>query len=576
MNASENPPFYLGLCLAGAISAGAYTAGVLDYLIEALDRWEHARTTGDPRVPTHRVMIDLMTGASAGGMTAAISLAALFDHIDPVNAQNGGYQNFDGYNKLYEAWVRLTADEMLPELLKTDDIPVHGAASVLNSNFIDTIAHKMLQVQKPDDRQYVSKDLEIALSLSSLTGIPSVIEFGNDQPKAAIAQGREVEGQYITYNHRDYGHFIVNSTYQHDGRIPVSFADPKDEGLQILRDCAMATGAFPVGLRWRAVHRKGMYLNQNRLINPDINKPLFGVKDDEDFPTVNVDGGMLNNEPFEIAQTLFSDKFRNRKLSRGQDTEASILMIDPFPSVENEKQITPKPKILLKTIIGEIYSTMRTQLLFKPNDLEEGTETDIYSRFLMAPTRTFRGRGKVIGSQAIACGSLDGFGGFITRDFREHDFQLGRRNCQQFLRKYFTMPIDTTNAIVKAGYADPKAVETYQEKVTTKDPSGNEVHKHVLPIIPDVDLTTETGKPGNEQKPRFPVYDEETMRDLVFKNDEAIKERLKAVLNDNDILKFNRLIVSLLEEWLDDKASRAIYELIIRDLKNHHLIRMAE
>jgi len=27
---------YLGLCLAGAVSAGAYTAGVTDYLIEAL------------------------------------------------------------------------------------------------------------------------------------------------------------------------------------------------------------------------------------------------------------------------------------------------------------------------------------------------------------------------------------------------------------------------------------------------------------------------------------------------------------------------------------------------------------
>ena len=33
----EDKTFHLGLCLAGAVSAGAYTAGVVDYLFEALD-----------------------------------------------------------------------------------------------------------------------------------------------------------------------------------------------------------------------------------------------------------------------------------------------------------------------------------------------------------------------------------------------------------------------------------------------------------------------------------------------------------------------------------------------------------
>ena len=39
--------FQIGLALAGAISAGAYTAGVLDFLFQALDEWERARGTGD-------------------------------------------------------------------------------------------------------------------------------------------------------------------------------------------------------------------------------------------------------------------------------------------------------------------------------------------------------------------------------------------------------------------------------------------------------------------------------------------------------------------------------------------------
>ena len=40
---SPDNPFEIGLVMAGAISAGAYTAGVVDFLIQALDEWEKAK-----------------------------------------------------------------------------------------------------------------------------------------------------------------------------------------------------------------------------------------------------------------------------------------------------------------------------------------------------------------------------------------------------------------------------------------------------------------------------------------------------------------------------------------------------
>ncbi len=61
--------YHLGLAMAGAVSAGAYTAGVLDYLFETLERWEAEKIKGG--VPTHKVVLDIMGGASAGGMCAA-------------------------------------------------------------------------------------------------------------------------------------------------------------------------------------------------------------------------------------------------------------------------------------------------------------------------------------------------------------------------------------------------------------------------------------------------------------------------------------------------------------------------
>ena len=66
-------------------------------------------------------------------------------------------------------------------------------------------------------------------------------------------------------------------------------------------------------------------------------------------------------------------------------------------------------------------------------------DPEVYSRFLIVPRRGFRADG-TLEPFTIACGSLGGFGGFLSRKFREHDYQLGRRNCQWFLKQYFALP----------------------------------------------------------------------------------------------------------------------------------------
>ena len=67
---SERPVFELGLVMAGAISAGAYTAGVMDFLIEALDAYYAARDKPDWAGPRHDVRVPVLAGASAGGASA--------------------------------------------------------------------------------------------------------------------------------------------------------------------------------------------------------------------------------------------------------------------------------------------------------------------------------------------------------------------------------------------------------------------------------------------------------------------------------------------------------------------------
>jgi hypothetical protein len=71
-------PFRLGINMAGAISAGAYTAGVFDFIIQALQQWEAAKTQGHV-VPGHTVSIEVLSGASAGAMCSAMGAMSLYD-----------------------------------------------------------------------------------------------------------------------------------------------------------------------------------------------------------------------------------------------------------------------------------------------------------------------------------------------------------------------------------------------------------------------------------------------------------------------------------------------------------------
>src|SRR5689334_12401251 len=95
---NETHALEIGLVIAGAISAGAYTAGVMDYLIEALENWEAAKEENrklgethpnyDKSIPMHDVVISTLGGASAGGITSIITAIAIQSKIDYITSSN--------------------------------------------------------------------------------------------------------------------------------------------------------------------------------------------------------------------------------------------------------------------------------------------------------------------------------------------------------------------------------------------------------------------------------------------------------------------------------------------------------
>src|ERR1700736_5430604 len=172
--------------MSGAISAGAYTAGVFDFLIQALDEWEKARN--GPGIPNHMVGIKAMSGASAGSIVAAIGAVPLADADQkPIESDTprDGEQKIKCYlPKLYEAWVvkpglvaegeekidfLQTSDldgapEETGDFSRTCDIPPDKAeprpvTSLLNSRLLDAIARAALEVKRVTEapRPYISK-----------------------------------------------------------------------------------------------------------------------------------------------------------------------------------------------------------------------------------------------------------------------------------------------------------------------------------------------------------------------------------------------------------------------------------
>src|SRR5260370_37007332 len=109
----------LAITIAGAVSLGSYEAGVLYEVLDAIH--QHNCVPGTP--DEERIEIDVLTGASAGGMTAAIvaqkMLYAADEFRDPYD------------NPLYNVWVKQID---LVGLLDTKNGGAAGGGTALRAN----------------------------------------------------------------------------------------------------------------------------------------------------------------------------------------------------------------------------------------------------------------------------------------------------------------------------------------------------------------------------------------------------------------------------------------------------------
>jgi hypothetical protein len=485
------PPnqFKIGINMAGAVSAGAYTAGVLDFLVEALEEWQKAKDSFraclmnpdelfDAPVPLHDVSIEVFSGASAGGMCAAIASVMVqgkFDHITDPNAVGTN-------NTFYEAWVNQID---ISELLRADDLK-SGAplVSILDSTIVDTIAKSALTQGAPIPQPYISKSLTLFLMLTNVRGVPYQL-YADPSPTL---------NEFTTY----YADRIRFETTQPGGTTsttlakPLPLGQPQQGAWNLLQTAAKATGAFPLFLAPRELNRDLTDYGAPGWIPINAPAPAPPIVSDLPAPppttivTLNVDGGVTNNDPFDLAHDFLAGQ--NPKATNGMnpraplDANCAVISVAPFPSAE---RYDPKYNLAQAQGLFPMLSRLATVLISQSRFLGESlavlTSGAAFSRFVIAPSDPDQKQG-----DALQCATLGAFGGFMERSFRAHDFLLGRRNCQMFLKTHFRLPIG--NPIISAGQAEAGPYSSKIEAKFASDPPPSVTvppqDKVWMPVIP--------------------------------------------------------------------------------------------
>ena len=439
---NKDPPpdlFEIGLVLAGGQSAGCYLAGVLDFLYEALDCWEKARRADPDKFPNHKVRVKILVGASAGGLNAA--LAAICGRYGFAPAAHTQFENGDKNltSPFYRAWVR---DIDLKNLLTTDDLTgAKQGFSLLNTNYLDSKVTSYINFTGPIVRRdWLDDPLPLKITVSNLEGVPYRVHFSAERSQAANGSSLPME------MHRDHLAFLRPL----DGmpglpNVPDSDLLPRDNndsdaGWHRLGQTVLATIAFPFALRQRDIERPSTDYDY-RYIYPDAPGGLVyspGFPDDKAQARqfITIDGGVMDNEPFEIAHAaLAGSTGTNRR--EGDRAKRAIILIDPF--VSPQPVATDVGDLTLPAFIGKFFNALIGQNRFKPIDLSLAEADNIYSRFMIAPVRG-KGDNAVRGDKALASHALRSFMGYCSEHYRHHDFMLGRYNCYKFLRDWFILP----------------------------------------------------------------------------------------------------------------------------------------
>jgi hypothetical protein len=261
-------PKRLAITIAGAVSLGSYEAGVLYEVLDAIHQHNSAEWVTDDE----KILIDVITGASAGAMTAVIvahkMLYSANEFRDPYD------------NPLYNVWVkRIDLDGLLKTVDETTGEVEPPLRSIFSSNVVEGIAKDTLlgryagEWPAPITHMAAARSISIGMTLTNLNGV----DYAYDMHPC---------GKFIYTRHEDQMTRVVS----------VEGSD-KPEVWRELADASVASGAYPLAFRAKEMDRRRAEYAKN------------GLEPWTDDPSrfTYTDGGILQNEPLGMAKNLVDE-----------------------------------------------------------------------------------------------------------------------------------------------------------------------------------------------------------------------------------------------------------------------------
>lgn len=221
-----------------------------------------------------KILIDVITSASAGGMTAAIATQKLLYDASALAGERS--------NALYLPWVVDVSLQRLLQLQRSDN-PAH---SILSSELVRTIAHRYLLARydaplppKRESHQVAAPTIRLGLALSNINGVDY------DRPL-------QTHQQKFTY-----------TRYQDEYTTCFELGNPDHDTAAAWRfacEAALSTGAFPFA--FRLVPRTRSW---QEYVRADPGGSRFLLP----WPAATAifaytDGGTFQNEPLGLAKNL--------------------------------------------------------------------------------------------------------------------------------------------------------------------------------------------------------------------------------------------------------------------------------
>ena len=355
----------LAITIAGAVSLGSYEAGVLYELLRAI-RTHNQRAEDE----SAKIYIDVITGASAGGMTAGIVAQRLMYDAEALEGEFG--------NALYEAWVENISLLKLVQL-GWKEKKWH---SLFSSDLIDSIGRQMLV----DSMKNSGSGPHAAIE--QIDGVPQPIRVG-----LALTNLNGVDYTIPIVGNPDDGFNYTTSVDQAafkatgDKKL-FKITDDKNTrpaDWQDMCEAAVGSGAFPAAFRPKAIER-GIEDYEAERLPAEKQFRLQGATyldwtGESPKPFAFSDGGVLQNQPLGIAKNLVDAATQERVKSSGAGAYAENRMyvfVAPH-SVKSSAENLAAGKITILQILKELAHVYFRQATFHDWIVAEGVNQRIRS-----------------------------------------------------------------------------------------------------------------------------------------------------------------------------------------------------